>query len=130
QHNRNRKLDEFCIANPKAEISNWAVQFAISDLGFKMQDLSDFKIASMNRTGFLPRSIPGCREHPEQQSRLRKQSYRWFSTTRRNTKCCSPSPRWRRRVPPPLRPSGRGRPPVEGRQLSLVSKPGRPLSTA
>jgi hypothetical protein len=50
------KPDESCIANPKSEISNWTVQFAISDVGrgaqarqreaviFRMQDSSDFKL--------------------------------------------------------------------------------------
>ena len=41
--------DESCISNNlKSEISNWTshltVQFKISDLGFEMQDSSDFKI--------------------------------------------------------------------------------------
>src|SRR6185369_3625718 len=43
---RNLKLDESCISNPKAEISNWTVQFRISDLGFEMQDSSNFKFSS------------------------------------------------------------------------------------
>src|SRR5215475_9093601 len=46
----NLKLDESCILNPKSEIANWThglreveVQSAISDFGFEMQDLSNFK---------------------------------------------------------------------------------------
>src|SRR5712671_5796326 len=45
------KSDKSCISNPKSEISNWrgsaraqAVRSQISDFGFEMQDLSDFKI--------------------------------------------------------------------------------------
>ena len=42
--------DESCISNNlKSEIPNWTshltVQFEISDLGFEMQDSSDFKIS-------------------------------------------------------------------------------------
>ena len=38
------KLDESCTSNPKAEILDWTVQFAISDFGFEMQDSSNFQI--------------------------------------------------------------------------------------
>jgi hypothetical protein len=34
------------ISNPKSEISDWTVQFPVSDLGFEMQDSSNFKISS------------------------------------------------------------------------------------
>jgi hypothetical protein len=53
----NLKLDESCISNPKAESSNWtgvrvaaAVQFTISDLGFEMQDSSNFKFRTPKGT--------------------------------------------------------------------------------
>src|SRR5688572_19961104 len=51
------KLDESCISNPRLEISNWThrfvgtVQLKISNLGFEMQDSSNFKISS---TGLAP----------------------------------------------------------------------------
>jgi hypothetical protein len=38
----NLKLDDSCISNPKSEISNWTVQFPISDFGFEMQESSNF----------------------------------------------------------------------------------------
>jgi hypothetical protein len=38
------KSDESCISNPKLEVVNWTVQFEFSNLGFEMQDSSDFKI--------------------------------------------------------------------------------------
>ena len=43
------KLDKSCISNPKFrnfELDFGLVQFEISDLGFEMQDLSDFKIST------------------------------------------------------------------------------------
>src|SRR5262249_20267227 len=40
------KSDNSCISNPKFEVANWtAVQSKISNFGFEMQELSDFKIA-------------------------------------------------------------------------------------
>ena len=45
------RSDESCIGNPRLETANWtpavklAVQFAVSNLGFPMQDSSDLKIS-------------------------------------------------------------------------------------
>jgi hypothetical protein len=54
------KLDEPCSSNPKSEISNWTaaresapVQFEISDFGFELQGLSDFKIPLAGKAGNL-----------------------------------------------------------------------------
>jgi len=47
------KLDESCISNPKFQNFKLdftlAVQFKISDFGFEMQDLSNFKISVCTR---------------------------------------------------------------------------------
>src|SRR5213593_2643377 len=54
----NLKLDESCISDPKSEISDWTgpdqadaqrVQFAVSDFGSEMQDLSNFEMSSLDR---------------------------------------------------------------------------------
>src|SRR5260370_37743763 len=75
------KSDKSCISNPKSEILNWTpsghcklllvaaktraaqtVQSEISDFGFEMQDLSDFKLSARCSTAIasgLPRtSLP------------------------------------------------------------------------
>src|SRR5437870_949157 len=54
------KSDDSCISNPKSEISNWTVQFKISDFGFEMRELSDFEISKFSWGRLIP-----CRRPPE-----------------------------------------------------------------
>ena len=52
------KLDESCISNPKSEIANRTVQFAISDFGFEMQDSSNFEIPPLPPVPVIEQALP------------------------------------------------------------------------
>src|SRR5439155_16548503 len=89
-----------------------------------------FRLFSMHQTGFPWRSVPACREPREERRRPATRSCPSSSAMNRSTKCCSPSPPWRRTALPRQHPSARGQFRGATPQSPSEPRPAARLSTA